>query len=60
MGEQILDIANEAIGDLMLDSDLDACKLEVLRKAGIFDVTRLKALVIREFAEELLDKMPRL
>ena len=30
-----------------LDSDLDACKLEVLRKAGIFDVTRLKALVIR-------------
>ncbi len=60
MGEQILDIANEAIGDLMLDSDLDACKLEVLRKAGIFDVTRLKALVIRELAEELLDKMPRL
>ena len=60
MGEQILDIAHEALADLMLDSDLDACKLEVLRKAGIFDVTRLKALVIRELAQELLDKMPRL
>jgi hypothetical protein len=60
MGEQILEIANEALGELMLDSDLDACKLEVLRKAGIFDVTRLKALVIRELANELLDKMPRL
>ena len=60
MGEEILHIANEAIGDLMRESDLDACKVEVLRKAGIFDITRLKALAIRELADELLDKMPRL
>lgn len=60
MGEEILQIANDAVGDLMRESDLDACKLEVLRKAGIFDVTRLKALVIRELADQLLDKMPRL
>ena len=44
----------------MRESDLDACKVEVLRKAGIFDITRLKALVIRELANDLLDRMPRL
>jgi hypothetical protein len=60
LGEEILHIANEALGDLMRESDLDACKVEVLRKAGIFDITRLKALVIRELADQLLDKMPRL
>jgi hypothetical protein len=60
MGEEILQIANDAIGDLMRDSDLDACKVAVLRKAGIFDITRLKALVIRELADQLLDKLPRL
>lgn len=60
LGEEILHITNEALGDLMRESDLDACKVEVLRKAGIFDITRLKALVIRELADQLLDKMPRL
>jgi hypothetical protein len=57
-GREILRVADEILGDLMRESDLSACKLEVLRKAGIFDINRLKAVVIREFARELLEKMP--
>ena len=51
-------IADETLGDVMRESDLDACKMDVLRKAGIFDINRLKSLVIRELARELLDKLP--
>jgi hypothetical protein len=58
LGDEILRTADEILGDLMADSDLDACKIEVLRKAGIFDVTRLKAIAIRELARELLAKLP--
>ena len=58
LADEILRVADESIGDLMRESDLDACKLEVLRKAGVFDVKQLKALVIREFARQLLDNMP--
>ncbi len=60
LGDEILRVADESVGDLMRESDLDACKLEVLRKAGVFDVKQLKALVIRELARQLLDKLPKI
>jgi len=58
LGNEIMNTSNEILGDLMRDSDLDACKMEVLRKAGIFDISRIKSLVIRELADELLAKLP--
>ena len=60
LGDEILRVADESVGDLMRESDLDACKLEVLRKAGVFDIKQLKALVIRELARQLLDKLPKI
>lgn len=58
LGDAILEVANESIGELMLDSGLDSCKIEVLRKAGIFDISTIRALMIREWARELLTKLP--
>ena len=58
LADEILRVADECVGDLMQESDLDACKLEVLRKAGVFDIRQIKALVIRELARQLLDKVP--
>ena len=60
LGDEILRVADESVGDLMRESDLDACKLEVLRKAGVFDIRQIKALVIRELARQLLDKLPKI
>jgi hypothetical protein len=59
LGEEILDIANESIAELMRDADLDACKIEILRKAGMFDTSTIKALIIREWAGQLLESLPR-
>jgi hypothetical protein len=58
LGEAILEVANESIGELMRDSGLDSCKVEVLRKAGIFDISIIKALIVREWAQALLNKLP--
>ncbi|NJD06133.1 MAG: hypothetical protein FIA97_06500 [Methylococcaceae bacterium] len=58
LGDAILRFADESIGDLLRESDLDACKIEVLRKAGVLDVRQIRALIIREFARQLLDKLP--
>jgi hypothetical protein len=58
LGEEILSTTDEVLGDVMRDSGLEPCQIEVLRKAGIFDVREHKSFVIRQLANELLAKLP--
>ena len=44
----------------MRQSDLDSCKVEVLRKAGILDLNSARSEVIKQFADELVEKLPEI
>ena len=60
LGEWIMQETSESLAELMRQSDLDSCKVEVLRKAGILDLNLARAEVIKQFADELVEKLPRI
>ena len=60
LGEWIIEETAESLAELMRQSDLDSCKVEVLRKAGILDLKLARAQIIEQFSDELLDKLPRI
>ena len=60
LGEWLILRPPTSLAELMRESDLDSCKIEVLRKAGIFDLNLARSEVIKQFANELLAKLPRI
>jgi hypothetical protein len=59
-GQELMDKADEIINDLLYNLKvLDPCKINVLKDAGILDMRRLRALVLRKMAKKLLDELPR-
>ncbi len=59
VGTEILRQADEAIGDVLQGMELDSCKISVLNDAGFIDLTKLKALVVRQLTRALLDQLPK-
>ncbi len=59
VGPEILSAAATEATDLIRASDVDSCKISVLTRAGMLDMQKLKALIVREFAEALLEKLPK-
>ena len=60
LGAWIMQETDDSLTELMRQSDLDSCKVEVLRKAGILDLRLTRAQIVQQFADELLDKLPRI
>ena len=58
-GQEILTNAGEVANDLPRASGLSSCQISVLARAGMLDMQKLTALIVREFAEALLDKLPK-
>ncbi len=59
VGTEIVRHAEEAIGDVLQGLKLDSCKISVLNDAGFIDLTKLKALVVRQLTRALLDQLPK-
>lgn len=59
VGTEILRHAEEAIGGVLQGLKLDSCKISVLNDAGFIDLTKLKALVVRQLTRALLDQLPK-
>ena len=60
LGHWLMDQTKEVLSELMRVSDLDACKVEVLRKAGVIDLSAARAEIVKQFADELVDRLPRI
>ena len=60
LGEWLIRETSESLAELMRQSDLDSCKVEVLRKAGILDLNLARAEVLKQFADDLVEKLPRI
>lgn len=58
VGQELLHNADEAVSDILQASDLGHCKIKVLTDAGILDIKKLKALIVREFCQALREKIP--
>jgi hypothetical protein len=58
LGEYIMRETDEALAELMRQSDLDSCMVEVLRREGVVDLTLARAQIIEQFADEMLNRLP--
>lgn len=60
VADEIHQNADAEVSDLLLQSGLEPCKLKVLTDAGMLDVRKLKALIVRHFARDMLDRLPKI
>lgn len=58
-GIEILRAADAGIDEYLRESGLDACKTSVLIKAGMLEIKKIKAHLVREIARQLLDRLPK-
>lgn len=56
---EMLSKSERIIDEVLKQGGLDACKIRVLRDAGIIDPAKFRALVMREFARLILQKTPK-
>jgi hypothetical protein len=57
--DELLHQADEAVSETLIDSDLGSCKIQALKDAGILDEKKMRALIIRQLTEALLNKLPK-
>jgi hypothetical protein len=58
-GSEIIAHANEVIGDVLSTFDANDCRLKVLMDAGLINLTRMRAEIIRAIVDTLLDRIPK-
>ena len=56
---EVLSKSDQIIDDVLRRGGLDACKIRVLRDAGIVDPAKSRAVVMREYARSILEKTPK-
>jgi hypothetical protein len=57
---EVLSQTDRIIDYALMQGGLDACKIQVMRDAGIIDPSKARALVMRQFADAMLRIMPRI
>lgn len=57
--EEILERADDAVDEVLRQLDVDSCKAKVLVDAGLLDLRRFRAQVVRAIATDLLAKLPK-
>lgn len=58
-GNELLDQADGFIDRLLTELKLDSCKIKVLVDAGMLDLEKLEAHVVRRMVRALLDELPK-
>ena len=58
VGDDMEKVTTQAVDTLLLESGLDSCKVAALIKQGLLDYDRLRGQVLREYARQLLDRLP--
>jgi hypothetical protein len=58
LGEYLMQESDEVLAELARRSDLEPCKIELLHKLGIIDLSLARAQLIEQFADELLARLP--
>jgi len=58
VGSDMEKATTQAVDTLLLESGLDSCKVAALIKQGLLDYDALRGQVLREYARQLLDRLP--
>lgn len=59
LAERLIGAGYDSIDDVLRAAGLDSCKVKVLLDADLLDLRRIRALIVRQVAEMLLDKLPK-